>query len=96
MSKSNINIELEYNSLDGLWKLNVENDKVSVIHKEELREYDLTDIIKVEHDTDYVHLRLYGGEFYQVKFEENSFLVIDKFNKDGEHIDTIGSHVFGE
>jgi hypothetical protein len=50
----------------------------------------------VEQELEYVYLNILGGGFYQVKFEVDSFLVIDMFNRYGEHLKEIGAHVFGE
>ena len=92
----NVIREIEYKGFDGLWKFKTTEDTIEVEKDEERRVYDLTDIIKVEHDTDIVTLQIFGGGFYQVKFEENSFLVIDEFDKDSDFVNSIGSHVFGE
>lgn len=94
---SNPTREIEYHGFDGKWELIVNADSILVKKDGEERIYDLDDIVKVEHDTEYVWLYKYGSDgFYQVKFEINSFLVIDKFDADGEFEDSIGSHVFGE
>ena len=92
----NVIREIEYKGFDGLWKFKTTEDTIEVEKDEEIRVYNLTDIIKVEHDTDYVTLQIFGGGFYQVKFEEGNFLVIDEFDKNDEFVDTIGSHIFGE
>ena len=58
---------------------------------------DVDPIERAEHDGDeYVMLYHKDGSYTAVKFEEDNFLVIDKFDEDDEHIDIIGSHVFGE
>jgi hypothetical protein len=88
--------EIEYNGFDGLWKLDVKYDAILVIKDSEHRIYDLDDITKVEHDTEYVWLYKYGGGFYQVKFEVGNFLVIDEFDSNDEFVGSVGSHVFGE
>tara|TARA_R110000772_G_scaffold47429_2_gene108415 strand:+ start:213 stop:479 length:267 start_codon:yes stop_codon:yes gene_type:complete len=80
------------------WKLQVNsNELITVTKLGESREYDVEPIERVGHDDDdYVMLYHSDGSFTQVKFEEDDFLVIDKFDEDDEHVDTIGSHVFGE
>ena len=73
------------------------DDKILVKKYEEVREYDVDPIDSVEHDGDeYVILRHSDGSFTQIKFEEDDFLVIDKFDEDDEHIDCWGFHTFGE
>jgi len=88
--------EIEYKGFDDTWKLEVKEDSIEVTKSEETRIYDLSDIVKVEHDTDYVTLTKFGGGYYQVKFEEGNFLVIDEFDKDDEFVDSVASYVFGE
>jgi hypothetical protein len=80
------------------WKLQVNsNELITVTKLGESREYYVEPIERVEHDGDeYVMLYHNNGSFTSVKFEENDFLVIDQFDEDEEHVDTIGCHVFGE
>ena len=92
----NIIREIEYKGFDGTWKLEVKEDTIEVTKSEETRIYDLSDIVKVEHDTEYVTLTKFGGGSYQVKFEVDDFLVIDEFDKDDEFVDSIASYVFGK
>jgi hypothetical protein len=81
----------------GEWKLQVNsNELITVTKHTESREYDIPEIIEVQHEGSYVFLQHEDAEFTQVKFEDEDFLVIDKFDKDGEFVDSIGSHVFGE
>ena len=42
------------------------------------------------------YLKKDDGGFYQVKFEENNFLVIDEFDDEDEFVDTIANYVFNE
>jgi hypothetical protein len=95
---SNINRNIEYKDLQGNnWHLMTNDTSIEIKCNREARTYEIDNIIKVEHDHEYIFLYEYGTKcFYQVKFEEDKFLVIDKFNADGEHIENIGSHVFGE
>ena len=95
---NNINRKLAYTSLENdLWIFESKDETIEVTLNGETKVYDIKDINKIEHDCEYIFLYVYGtGEFYQLKFEENQYLVIDKFDSEGEHIDTIGSHVFGE
>ena len=82
------------------WLLEITTPTTIVVTKlGESREYDVATIVDVNHDEDmeeYVHLTHGDNAFTQVKFEVDNFLVIDKFDEDGEHIDSIGNHVFGE
>jgi hypothetical protein len=57
---------------------------------------DVDEIIDIQQGEEYIHLQHEGCIFTQVKFEVDNFLVIDKFDREGDHIDSIGSHVFGE
>ena len=78
------------------WKLTVDEESVTVEKDGEHRIYDLNDIQDTMHEDEYVTLRMDDGGFYQVKFEEDNFLVIDLYDNEGEFVDTIGNHVFGE
>jgi len=79
------------------WELNIHNHSIEVTKLGESREYNFNDIVKVEHNYEYVFLSKYGsGNVIQIKFEIDNFLVIDEFDKYGEHLGSIGSHVFGE
>ena len=87
------------------WVLEVETPNSILITKSgESREYKVDTIIDVNQDEgmeDYVYLMHEGGSFTQVKFEEDNFLVIDKFamdefEEDGGFLESIGSYVFGE
>lgn len=52
----------------------------------------------IEHDKafpEYFMIKTDGFN-YHFKFEVDNFFVGDKFSKDGEHIDSFASHVFGE
>lgn len=81
----------------GDWELQVNSNKLITVTKlGESREYDVSEIIEVQQENEYVFLQHEGCIFTQVKFEVDNFLVIDKFDEDGEHIDSIGNHVFGE
>jgi hypothetical protein len=64
----------------------------------ESREYDIENLSnsKVEHSEEYVYITQPNGVLTQVKFEDFDFLVIDSFDKDGNHLDMIGNHTFGE
>ncbi len=83
---------IEYNG----WTLIINEETILVKKDGEHRMYDLDEIVEVEHEDEYVTLRLADGGFYQVKFEDDNFLVIDLYDNEGEFIDTIGNHVFGE
>ena len=83
---------VEYNG----WKLMVNFETIIVQKNGEHRIYDLNDIQDTMHEDEYVTLRMDDGGFYQVKFEEDNFLVIDLYDNEGEFVDTIGNHVFGE
>jgi len=94
---TNVRREIEYNGFDGLWQMDVTYDHKIIVTKEnESREYQLPPITKIEHSTEYVFLTLENNNSIQVKFEIDSFLVIDEFDQEGELVKEIGSHVFGE
>ena len=82
------------------WVLEITTPTTIVVTKlGESREYDVRTIVEANHDEgveDYVYLTHEDNSFTQVKFEDEDFLVIDLFDVDGEFIDSIGSHVFGE
>jgi len=81
----------------GDWKLQLNSNKLITIKKlGESREYDVDEIIEVQQEDEYVFLQHEGCSFTQVKFEEDNFIVIDKFDANGDSLDSIGSHVFGE
>ena len=95
---TNVRREFLYEGFDGLtWAAELSfDDKLTVTKVGETRVYDLPRVTKIEHNLEYIFLTHDGGLFTQVKFEEGNFLVIDRFDKEGEHVDSIGSHVFGE
>ena len=96
---TNIRREIEYKGFDELlWEVDITYDHKIVVKKlGEQREYDSPEpITNIEHDSEYVTLTLESNNFLQMKFEEDSFLVIDLFDVEGEHIESFGSHVFGE
>lgn len=81
----------------GDWKLQVNSSTLITVTKcGESREYDVSEVIEVQQENEYAFLQHEGGIFTQVKFEDDNFLVIDKFDEDGDHLSSIGSHVFGE
>ena len=90
-----ISTRLEY---DG-WKLIISFETIIIQKNGEHRVYDIEDIEEVKTEKkcpEYVYLHRADGSYYQVKFDEDNFLVIDLFDKDNEFIDSIGSHVFPE
>lgn len=81
----------------GDWELRVLSNKlISVSLGYESRQYDVPEFIEVSQDAEYVFLQCDGTGFTQVKFEVDNFLVIDKFDQDGELEREIGAYVFGE
>lgn len=82
------------------WLLEITTPTTIVVTKlGESREYNVATIVEANQDEDikeYVYLRHSDNAFTQVKFEDDNFLVIDLFDKNGEHLTSIGSHVFGE
>ena len=83
----------------GDWELQINSNKLITVTKcGESREYDVSEIIEVQVNKEdgYVFLQHEECIFTQIKFEDGDFLVIDKFDREGDHIDSIGSHVFGE
>jgi hypothetical protein len=78
------------------WELSVDGNSIEVSKDGEHRVYDLDGIESVVHSKDYVILDRGTNGFYQVKFEENNFLVIDEFDEYHEFIDSIANYVFNE
>ena len=78
------------------WELVVNDVSVVVSKDGEHRVYDLDGIESVVHSNDYVILDRGTNGFYQVKFEEDNFLVIDEFDYNHEFIDSIANYVFNE
>ena len=80
------------------WQLTVyTNGSLLVTRKGESRLYELKEMyLRIEQNLEYVYLTLADGNFIQVKFEEADFLVIDEFAKNGDFVDSVGSHVFAE
>lgn len=83
------------------WELFVTlDDKLIVIKDNEVREYELETPCRIKEYGQYVYL--YFGDFlggpkhYQIKFEDNNFLVIDIIDVNGEFESSFGNHVFGE
>ena len=94
---SNIKRNIEYKDLqDNKWALILNDPGIEIQCHGEARTYEIDDIINLEHDGEYVFLYEFSiRDFYQVKFEEDKYLVIDKFTEKGEYLRSIGSHVFG-
>jgi len=79
------------------WELQINSNKLITITKlGESREYKTDVITEVKQEAEYVFLHHEDNSFTQVKFEADDFLVIDKFDVEGELIKEIGCHVFGE
>ena len=78
------------------WELVVNDVSVVVSKDGEHRVYDLDGIEGVIHSNDYVILDRCTNGFYQVKFEEDNFLVIDEFDEYHEFVDSIANYVFNE
>jgi hypothetical protein len=90
---TNVRREFDYAG----WKAALSFDnKLTVTKLRETRVYDLDIVTKIEDNLEYIFLTHEDNSFTQIKFEEGDFLVIDKFDEDEEHVDAIGSHVFGE
>ena len=78
------------------WKLSVDDNSIEVSKDGEHRVYDLDGVESVVHSNDYVILDRGTNGFYQVKFEEDNFLVIDEFDYNHEFVGSIASYVFNE
>ena len=78
------------------WKLSVDDNSIEVSKDGEHRIYNLNDIQDTLHEDEYVILKKDDGGFYQVKFGENNFLVIDEFDEYDEFVDSIANYVFNE
>jgi len=81
----------------GDWKLSLNSNRlITITNLGESREYDVAEIVEVKQEDEYVFLQHGDNAFTQIKFEVDNFLVIDLFDKNGELLREIGSHVFGE
>ena len=78
------------------WDVVIEGNLLTVTKKGESREYDLPDYTKVEQEGEYIFITLPNGNCQQYKMEFDDFFVGDLYDSDGEFIDSIASHVFGE
>ena len=85
-------MKIEYEN----WKVEIKSDMLIVEKFNEVREYDLPNWKTVTHKGGYIYIILEDKTTLQFKMEEEDFFVGDKFDEEGEHIDTIASHVFGE
>lgn len=78
------------------WALTVNGNSILVQKDGEHRIYDLDPFVKLDAEDKYVWLTKENGDFYQIKFEDGNFLVIDLFDNEGELITEIDAHVFAE
>ena len=62
------------------------------------RVYDIKGIDHVTCDGEYMSMLTKDGEYmYQLKFEDEDVIIIDKFDASGdEHLDSIGCHDFND
>lgn len=93
--------EFNYTNGNVRWLLSIKGNKVTVTCQGETRIYNLEEniITNTDQDNEYVFIFVEKDEkplFYQFKFEEDCFLVGDKYDSDSEFIDSFASHVFGE
>ena len=88
--------QFTYTNQDGNWDVTIERNDICINKDGEIRIYDLKTIESANQLEEYLYLHCEDGDFYQVKFEEGNFLVIDLFDKDSEYIDSVGNFVFGE
>ena len=85
-------MKVEYES----WKVEINNNLIVVEKSGEAREYDLPDWKTVAHDLEYIYVTLPDDSLLQFKMEVDNFWVGDKFDNEGEFVDSIACHVFGE
>jgi hypothetical protein len=78
------------------WKVKVEQNLLIVEKLGEMREYDLPEWKTAEHNMEYIYITLPDDSLIQFKMEIDDFWVGDKFDSEGEYIDTLACHVFGE
>lgn len=85
------------------WKMTVQEDGTVIVTKNgETRVYDIPEpILKAEQEKDYpeyVRIDVQDNQigFYLFKFEENDFLVGDRWSEDNVHLGEYAMHVFGE
>jgi hypothetical protein len=78
------------------WEVDIKSKTLTVTKKDESREYDIPEEREIEVKDEYIWLTLKDGTLLQFKMEEDNFFVGDEFNKEGEHVDSIACHVFGE
>lgn len=101
MKTTNVRREISYEGFNQeRWLMGIGFDnKVIVTCNGETRIYQIPEsinIIRIEHDTEYVFLYTENRNFYQFKFEVDKFLVADIFTNEGEHIECFANHVYGE
>jgi hypothetical protein len=94
-------MELSYNyeNSEDRWIFALNKQTVEVYCDGEKRTYKIPEpIVNFVPRDEYV--RIYVSDqlinFYQFKFESDKFLVVDKFDSNGEHISECDSHVFGD
>jgi hypothetical protein len=78
------------------WEVVIEDNLLTVTKEGETREYTLPEHTKIEQESEYIFVSLYNGNFIQYKMEDDDFFVGDLFTSDGEFIESVASHVFGE
>jgi hypothetical protein len=90
---------------DGVWGLTVKGEVTTVTFEDgdnyDNMTYGLPSIPKeVEYSNTsgmhYVYVTFENGSMYQFKFEDGGNLIGDSFGVDGEHIEPIAMHTFGE
>ena len=88
---------LEYKGYDGNWVMDINYDNSIVVkfnpHNDECeareRTYDIPeDIVGIEHDTEYVSLRLKDKRTYQCKFEIDGAFIGDIMDEKHEFVDS--------
>lgn len=86
------NVSIKYED----WTVVINNNLMTVEKSGEVREYDLPNWKTVEHNLEYIYITLPDDSLLQFKMEVDNGLIGDKFDSEGDFVDSIACHVFGE
>jgi hypothetical protein len=95
--------EIYYKGFDGEWYMDINHDNTLKVtfnpdgdeYGPGERIYEIPeDIVGIEHDTEYVTLRLKDGTSFQFKFEDDGAFIGDIYDKDGMFVDTFACFSF--
>lgn len=95
--------EINYKAFDGEWDMEITHDNtIKVMFNPKGDEYGPgercynipEDIVGIEHDTEYVFLRLKDKRTYQCKFEIDGAFIGDILDEKGQFLDTFACFSF--